>query len=99
MKYVPFVARVDAWKSSFATDKTTRHPGTRRRWLVNQKGGGREDGVIQLVTPTQQAVERAQSEIKELRKRGAPIEKYAVKRPKKVKTNKKGKSKKLPKFA
>lgn len=97
MKYVPFVARIEAWKNSFATDRSTRHPGNKRRWLVNQRGGGQDDAVIQLVTPTQQAVERAQSEIKEMRKRGAPVAKYTTK-TKKPRT-KKGKKTKMPKFA
>ena len=74
MKYVPFVARIDAWKHFFAARRNTSHPGTKRRWLVNQKGGGEQDEpVIQLVTPTQQAVERAKSEMKEMRKGGAPL--------------------------
>ena len=98
MKYVPFVARIDAWKHSFATDKNTRHPGTKRRWLVSQKGGGQEDAVIQLVTPTQQAVERAKSEMKEMRKRGAPVEKYET-MAKKASKPKKTVKKKLPKFS
>ncbi|MCF1459669.1 MAG: hypothetical protein LPH21_19605 [Shewanella sp.] len=98
MKYVPFVARIEAWKHSFATDKNTRHPGTKRRWLVHQKGGGQEGAVIQLVTPTQQAVERAQSEIKEMRKRGAPVEKYKTKVTKKALNQKKGGKNKMPKF-
>ena len=36
---------------------------TMRRWLVNQKGGGKDKVVIQLVTPMQQAVERAKWEM------------------------------------
>ena len=98
MKYVPFVARIDAWKNSFATDKSTRHPGTKRRWLVQQKGGGQEDGVIQLVTPTQQAVERARSEIKEMRKREGPVETYKAKVKKRASKSKKKIVKKMPKF-
>lgn len=104
MKYVPFVAQVESWKKSFATDSGTRHPEKKRRWLVNQKGGGQEDSLIRLVTPTQQAVERAQSEVKEMRKRGAPVPSFKPKVAKKVskvkkqKKKKKGNSKKLPKF-
>ena len=100
MKYVPFVARIDAWKHSFATGRNTRHPGTKRRWLVNQKGGGGQDEpVIQLVTPTQQAVERAKSEMKEMRKRGAPLEKYETKGKKRVLEPKKSIKNKLPNFS
>ena len=100
MKYVPFVAQVESWKKSFATDSGTMHPGNKRRWLVNQKGGGQEDAVIQLVTPTQQAVERARSEIKEMRKRGAPVPKYTAKVQRKVPKAKRTKKKtKLPKFS
>lgn len=101
MKYVPFVAQVESWKKSFAAD---RHPGNKRRWLVNQRGGGQEDSLIQLVTPTQQAVERAQSEVKEMRKRGAPVPSFKpkvakrVSKEKKQKRKKRGNSKKLPKF-
>ena len=101
MKYVPFVAQVESWKKSFATDSGTRQPGNKRRWLVNQKGGGQEDSLIQLVTPTQQAVERAQSEVKEMRKRGAPVPSFKPKVAKKVskeKKKKKSNNRKLPKF-
>ncbi|MCW4285594.1 MAG: hypothetical protein N0E59_20980 [Candidatus Thiodiazotropha taylori] len=93
MKYVPFVAQVESWKKSFATDGGPKHLGNKRRWIVNQKGKGEEEGIIQLVTPTQQAVERAQSEIKEMRKRGAPVSTFRPKVSKKVK-----KKSKLPKF-
>lgn len=98
MKYVPFVAEVESWKKSFAIDSGNR-PGNKRRWIVNQRGGGQEDGLIQLVTPTQQAVERAQSEIKELRKRGAPVPSFTPKVAKKKSKPKKKKQKTaLPKF-
>lgn len=100
MKYVPFVAQVDSWKKAFSSDSKTSHHGNRSRWLVNQTGEGQNEPAIQLVTPTQQAVERAQSEIQEMRNRGSPIPKYTPKVAKKKGKRKKtkGKPKKITKF-
>ena len=79
MKYVPFVAHLEAWKKSFKTDASNRHPGRHKRWIVSYQKGEGEETPICLVTPTQQAIERAQSEINDMRKRGAPIPKFKTK--------------------
>ena len=93
MRYVPFVADVDSWKKAFSADAKTRN---RARWMVNQIGHGQSEPAIKLVTPTQQAVERAQSEMEEMRENGsAPLD-YKPKVGKQImqKKKKKGSDKK-----
>lgn len=90
MKYVPFVAHVDSWKKAFSADAKTRN---RARWLVNQSGQGQIEPSIQLVTPTQQVVERAKSEMEEMREKDSP--EYRSKR--KTNKRKKGAGIKKPK--
>ena len=63
MKFVPFVAQVEHWKRAFSPEGSRANG----RWLVGQKGEGTNSPPIKLVTPTQQAVERAKSEIKRMR--------------------------------
>ena len=51
------------------------HLRTKRLLIMNKKGGGQFEAVIQLVTPMQQAVERAKWEMKEMRKPRVRLEK------------------------
>ena len=70
------MAHLEAWKKSFKTDVSNRHPGRHKRWIVSNKKGDEDETPIDA---TQQTVESAQSEINDIRKRDAPIPKSKTK--------------------
>jgi phage protein D len=75
MKYVPFVPHLDSWKHTFADHSRGK---TKNRWIVEQNGKGESNVPIQVITPTQQAVDRAKSEIADMKKMGVPLAEYSV---------------------
>lgn len=93
MKYVPFVAQVENWKRAFSPEAP--NASGRSRWLVGQKGEGSHSSPIQVVTPTQQAVERAKSQIKRMKENSAEQSFIKVK---KMKSSPKKKEAQLKRF-
>lgn len=77
----------DAWKKHFLSMAEGKFRDRPFYSLANQRGGS-EESKIQVVTPTQQAVEMAKSQIK----RAAPKRKRQTKPNKKKKTKKRKKN-------
>lgn len=68
MAFTPYVQDLDAWKKHFVEMAEGKLPvPPDGLWRVNkwkQRGGDGDGADVRLVTPTQQAVEMAQSEMK-----------------------------------
>ena len=64
-----FKMNVDRWKEHFSSMAHSRLPKGRNFYLLNENKQHGSGPVIKLVTPAQQAVEIAKSEVKQKRKR------------------------------
>lgn len=66
MAYVPHIPDLDTWKKHFMDMAHDKLPHRNKFYVIGSRRqhGGSEDPVIQLVTPTQQAVEMAKSDMK-----------------------------------
>ena len=83
MSWVPFVPDLEAWKNHFLSS-SSRHLN-KKSSIIGQVGSGGISNKIKLVTPTEQAVERAKSEIKRRKKEGEPVVTFRNKRNEKSK--------------
>ena len=75
MSWRPFIADVEEWKKHFLESTDMNFIPNQKSYIVGQFGHGNRPSPtqIELVTPTQQAVEMAKSEIKKRKQEGEPI--------------------------
>ena len=67
MDYSPHVTDLNKWKSHFIDMASTNHSKNKKMYTVGRQSGGSEPSV-QLVTPTEQAVQMAKADLKRKRK-------------------------------
>ena len=74
--WIPFQPDVNEWSKHFLDSLKMKYIPNQKSYIVGQFGGtnnSHESVPIEFVTPTQQAVERAKSELKKRKKEGGPI--------------------------
>ena len=84
MEYSPHVSDLNKWKNHFIDMASTNRGKNRKMYTVGKQTGGSQTSV-QLVTPTEQAVQMAKADLKRKRKpikrRRAIKKKQSSKRP------------------
>lgn len=73
MSWIPFVPDLEAWKNHFLFSSERHLNPNQKSSIIGQVGSGGITNKIQLVTPTEQAIERAKSEIRRRKKEGEPV--------------------------
>ncbi|XP_061170892.1 uncharacterized protein F54H12.2-like [Saccostrea echinata] len=91
MSWKPFVPNVEEWKNHFLRASQMKYIPKQKSYVIGQFGKGESvlQPKIELVTPTQQAVERAKSDLKKREREGGPVLKFEPDEPKPKKTKKK----------
>ena len=94
MDYSPHVSDLNKWKNHFIHMATTNHGKNRKMYTVGKQSGGSEPSV-QLVTPTEQAVQMAKADLKRnngsIKRRRIAKKKQTPKKPSTRKINNKRK--------
>lgn len=74
MSWKPFIPDVNEWKKHFVESADMKYIPNLKTYVIGQFGNGsRPVTQIELITPTQQAVEMARSELKKRKNDGEPI--------------------------
>lgn len=74
MSWKPFIPDVNEWKKHFVESVDMKYIPNQKTYVIGQFGNGsRPVTQIELITPTQQAVEMARSELKKRKIDGEPI--------------------------
>ena len=63
MEYSPHVSDLNTWKNHFLDMASTSHAKSKKMYTVGKQFGGSQPSV-QLVTPTEQAVQMAKADLK-----------------------------------
>ena len=73
--WIPFIPDVNEWSKHFLDSLKMQYIPNQKSYIVGQFGGTNSPASlpIEFVTPTQQAVERAKSDLKKRKKEGGPI--------------------------
>lgn len=73
MSWKPFIPDVNEWKKHFVESADMKYIPNQKTYVIGQFGNGsRPVTQIELITPTQQAVEMARSELKKRKNDGEP---------------------------
>lgn len=73
MSWKPFIPDVNEWKKHFVESADMKYIPNQKTYVIGQFGNGsRPVTQIELITPTQQAVEMARSELKKRKNDGDP---------------------------
>lgn len=74
MSWKPFIPDVNEWKKHFVESVDMKYIPNQNTYVIGQfRNGSRPLTQIELITPTQQAVEMARSELKKRKNDGEPI--------------------------
>lgn len=75
MSWKPFIPNVEEWKKHFVTTTNMKYIPNQNSYIVGQfgEGGGISKPQIEMVTPTQQAVDRAKADLKKRKLEGGPV--------------------------
>ena len=84
MDYSPHITDINKWKNHFMDMASSSHGKTRKIYTVGKQSGGSGPSV-QLVTPTEQAVQMAKADLKRkhspIKRRKPKQRKQSVKKP------------------
>ena len=64
MNVVPHISNSDKWKKHFLDMAQDGNLANKKFYIIGKKQSGKGDAIVQMVTPTKQAMERAVAEVK-----------------------------------
>lgn len=75
MSWQPFIPNVEEWKNHFLTTAKMKYIPNQKTYIVGQFGEGSASTKpqIELLTPTQQVVDRAKAGLKKRKLEGGPV--------------------------
>lgn len=90
MSWQPFIPNVEEWKNHFLTTAKMKYIPNQKTYIVGQFGEGSASTKpqIELLTPTQQVVDRARADLKKRKLEGGPVVVFPAPDPPKPKKRK-----------